>query len=234
MNNENSIVQFCEFFRTEITSIDTGNISGLTSLCKRLLLCCILDTWAKAAFPNERIGKRFSRLIREYGGWANSEKVSLTHLRKLLSLSERKNDQRFADIRRFTDAQPMWANFQEITLNQDPDFSQIDSLWPRENGVPMKIKNLWAEDIRHDYLFYKFRNNLIHEFKTSEVSGYSISDEPYYLPWKHELYYPTGFLVSLARKAIDNLEPHFKVNKIKPLDIFPFGPFLIDELNNPS
>lgn len=150
-----SIDLFCDFFRKQITSIDAGDFSGLTNLCKRLLLCCILDALAKAAFPGEKeSGKRFTRLVREYGSWSNSDRVSLTHLRKLLALSEVMQDPRFGAIKKIVDSMPTRSEHQDVALDEDPDFPQIDALWPRENGEPVKVRRPWAESLRHDYLFY--------------------------------------------------------------------------------
>lgn len=222
--------RFCEFFSTQITAINSGDFSRSPNVYKRLLLCCVLDALAKTAFPQEqKNAKRFTRLINDYAIWPDCHKVSLSHLRKLLSHPEAKNPV-FANVKAQVDSMPAQQDHDRVSLKGDPDFSNIDKIWPRKNGKPVKIKRkLWAESVRHDYLFYGFRNNLVHEFNAEEITGFEPSAEPYYMCGR--LYHPTEFILLCAQNVVKNFEKYLEANKLDPYKSFVYGPYLIPELN---
>jgi hypothetical protein len=235
-DNENKIDRFCQFFSGQVASIDTGDFSGSPNVYRRLLLCCVFDALAKTAFPAEpKNSERFTRLIRDYGAWPDCHRVSLPHLRKLLSLPEALKDPAFADVRAFVESLPSQPSQNEAFLKADPAFSDIDNLWPKQNGKPVKLRvkhrNLWAKSIRHDALFYEFRNNLVHEFNAEEARGLPTHAEPYYL--RGRMYYTTEFIRTLVVNVIKNLEQHLRNDNINPHDSFIYGPYVIPELNSP-
>lgn len=86
---------------------------------------------------------------------------------------------------------------------------------------------------RHAELLYTYRNNLIHEFRTSG-HGMEFSDDntsPYYHgmtdlssqknTW--ELVYPTHFLVNLSKAALDSIKSFLTSNNLDPYSFFKFG-----------
>src|SRR5207253_8431796 len=128
------------------------------------------------------------------------------------SLPDALKDPAFADVRRFVDSLPSEPSQNEAFLIADPDFSHIGNLWPKQNGKPVKLRVmrrcLWAKSIRHDCLFYEFRNNLIHEFNAEETRGFPTHAEPYYL--RGRIYYTTEFIRTLVVNVIRNLEQHLR------------------------
>jgi len=247
-----NISRFISFFREQLGSISAICLSapGDLLIFKKILYVSMVDTLSKAAYPqlgsrNNR--ERFVTFIKNFVNWKYSEKISLPHLTVIL---ENTSDPGFSQLRQLANYQfNRWVQGEIIGLDKDPDYSDVNDLWPRDkNGKPKPIKvhgkQIRIDLLTHGSMFYSYRNTLIHEMRKP---GYGVDwekkVEPYYVSMDHlddmgrmkgtswELVYPINFLALLCENALEQLEKFYRKNQIDPYSLFTYGTYWIEELN---
>ena len=229
--------KFIGFFRRQLEVIDSAQFVEKGNLYKKVLLVGVIDALSKTISPRKGNRDRFVSFIRHFAQWKDCERVSLPHLVRLL---EKVPDTDFSELRRFALSRfAKWAEGEEIYLDKDPDYSEVQKLWPKEKEYTKPLENLQLESLRHVHLLYSYRNSLIHEMRKP---GYGMEfpddEEPFYgsmlqgekqNTW--ELAYPLKFFLSVCKQSLTALETYYSENKINPYDYYAFGTYWIEDLN---
>ena len=229
--------RFIEYFRDQLRELQAVELS---SLYKETCYVAILDALSKTIYPRENNRSRFVLFFKNFSGWQHSDKVSLTHLIRLLAKAPRPE---FNSLRKFAYSEiTKWETGRIINLEQEPNFVDVQKRWPKEKDCFHPINGVSLESIRHDNLVYKYRNSLVHELRRPGYgSNVSEKDQPYYigtikeledqesLEW--ELVYPTGFFQKAIETSLNDLEKYYVENRINPYSFFAFGAYWLEELN---
>ncbi|MFH7826479.1 hypothetical protein [Kluyvera chengduensis] len=214
----------------------------------KLLLCAIFDSLSKVAFPD--IGKnneRFKKTIVEYSGWSECNRVSLLQLRyafehigevpeEFLGLKEWVLSELLAKL-----PKPNSLINKPEYLSIDPEMHMVLSLWPHQEGKPVKLNRQYAPDeFTHLHLLWKYRNKLAHELRvpgTSSEFPTESSRIPYYvnlnqvndkgllINGKWLLIYPIDFFAEITDKAIDTLCSYYRTKNTSPFLHYTEGAF---------
>ena len=201
---------------------------------------------AKAAYrSNKKNRERYTKLLREFSGWQHVERVSLPHLDALL----RKYPEVPCDeLRSLVEEQFTWREGLCPRLHLDPNYSEVSEKWPK---LEKPFGFIRAEHLRHDSLFYIYRNSLVHEVRSRGFAFEEEDDtEPYYHScsplsvdqagklsieqgkMKWELVYPTQFFLSIVDQTMDQFEKYCNGKNWNPIAPFDFGSYWIEELND--
>jgi len=230
---------FFSVFEGYIDSINTASFQKQDKTFKKVLFVSVIDTLAKCAYPHKSNAKRFTSFIDKFCQWKHCNKVSLTNLIRLLSIIP---DPAFSDLRKYTLS--IFDNWHG-SIEKDPDLIDIQKLWPKnieyEQNHPLQKFN--AESLTHKWLFYKYRNHLVHGLREP---GYGIESEENTEPFYHtmgalheensfswELVYPLSFFNCLCRCGFKNLKTYCENNRIDPYESYKetFGTYWMEELN---
>lgn len=228
---------FVGFFSRQLQVIKSAQFAEKGDLYKKTLLVSIIDALSGTVYPRKGNRDRFVSFIRYFGQWKDCEKVSLPHLVRLL---EKVPDTDFFELREFALSRlGEWPEGEVICLDRDPDYFEVQKLWPKERECTKPLGNLQLDSLRHVRLLYSYRNNLVHEMRKP---GYGMEfpddDEPFYgsrlseeskSTW--ELAYPLRFFLSLCVRALIGLKTYYSENGINPYDCFVFGTYWIEDLN---
>ena len=234
---EDNIDRFLGFFRNRLSEIRNLNCGESTALFRKNLYSSILDALSKTtSHPKKGNRERIVDFIRYFGGWAHCEKISLTHLVRLL---EKVPDPSFSGLKQYAfSLYDQWSEGEVIYLENDPDFDDVKTHWPREILKP--FEDVQIEFLQHVNLFYRYRNSLVHELREPGY-GMEFSKDPN--PFYHsmsdfdgkqkswELVYPLRFYEKLCETAIDNLREYYLKDRIEPYMCYTFGTYWIEELN---
>ena len=158
-----NISNFISSFREHIDIISNISFGQNTKRYKKILYVTVLEGLAKARYPKKGFRDRFIKLINNFSAWKNCEKISLPHL---VAVLERSFDERLDSIQKFAFSEFVkWSSGGPIYLERDPEMSEIQKLWPKENGANIKLADLGIslQNLRHVELLYEYRNYLIHE-----------------------------------------------------------------------
>jgi len=228
------IKHFFGVFRRRMGELRQQDLSLNGGLYHKTLCVCMLDTLAKAAYRTNQNRVRYTRLLREDTGWPHLERVSLPYLEALL--------QKYPDVpcdglrALVADKMSRWRGGC-YKLHCDLEYSSVSSLCPQTDKPFGKIR---LQYLRHDSLFYQYRNGLVHEARSP---GFAFEDdedeEPYYHSASRvgepgqwwELVYPTRFFLSIVDQTLDRLEERFTAENYDPIGPFDFGNYWIEELN---
>lgn len=241
---EKNILDYIRYFRDQVQLIDShcpktmdGDLHG------RILYMALLDAISHTVFAQEKNRERFVHFISEFCSWQECSRVSLSHLNKLVGkkLEPQLDPLRDFAIRSIT----QWIPAEKVSLSRDPDFAEVEILWPRDDSKLIKIDGVWLNWLQHVHLLYTYRNNLMHEFR---ISGRHVElwndDEPYYAylieyqdessrerarSW--ELQYTAKFFRRLCDSGLSSLEKYLTANKIDPLQSIDWGNYWVRELN---
>ncbi len=227
---EENIALYIDYFRQNIKLVeDHCPKSREGDLHSRILYAAILDALSRPIFVKQTNRDRMVRLIKEFCDWPECDRVSLPHLYQLVRT---KTYPELKQLRDFTIRNmSQWIRGEIVLLNRDISFTEVEKAWPSKNGELNLIDNVRLNWLQHCHLFYTYRNNLIHEFKTV---GYHAElfekDEPYYvqvteyrsadsneLDRSWQLQYTASFFKRLCLSAITNLGNHFLQNQIDPI-----------------
>lgn len=230
---------FTSHFKEQVNVIYSATFAPRQGrLYKKALFVLLIDALSKT-YPKKNNRDGFVALITEFSDWKNSTRVSLPHLWEFL---KKYNNKDFAPLKGYCiEKIKEWKPGNIITLDKEPDISEINKLWPIEKEK-IKIDDAWisAESFTHAHLLYSNRNVMVHELRES---GYGMEskhvDEPHYhsmqkydskkFTW--ELVYSVNFFKSISENIIQNLEQYYKDNKINPYSYYNFGTYWIEELN---
>jgi len=220
IKNEELISKFCSYFDSRIKEIENLN----NRLYQKILIVTLMDTlsiaWTRGSEKRNKL--RFCKLIRECIKWEGSDRISIPMLNyRLVKRSNLLNDKITA----------LFNNYKEeriYRIDTDPFYSDFI-----ENILITKEEENLLKDTRHTELLYKYRNNLIHEFR-EPGHGMEISNDnesPYYYlmlnlrtnveTW--ELVYPKLFLIKLAKTALISLKHNLLEKDLNPYSFFKFG-----------
>lgn len=212
---------------------------------EKVLHASLIETLARAARPLSMGNKeRFVSVVEEFGGWPDSNRVSLPHLHALLA---KVSDRAFNDARTFAVQELRKWPQGKIQLLRDPPFDRVEAMGPKQKIGQRVLGKIKLEQLQHSHLLYAYRNSLVHELR---VPGYSMEpaadDAPYYVSMSTlggsagygkvsgqswELTYPLRFFRKLSATLLDNLETHFRTSQINPLAQYQFGSHWLPELN---
>lgn len=234
---EEKIERFLGFFSRRVEEI--GNLSGgeSTQIFMKILYTNVLDALSKTTSHKKKKNRdRIVDFISNFCDWTNCEKISLSHLIRLL---DRVPDPSFSDLREYAfSIIATWDEGKEITLDKDPNFQEVKKRWPRDNSMP--FEEIQIGFLQHKNLFYRYRNSIIHEFR-EPGDGIELSHnlEPFYdfsrnistnqSTW--ELVYPLGFYKRLCENATKKLKDYYLKNQIQPYSHYPSGTYWIERLN---
>ena len=115
-----------------------------------------------------------------------------------------------------------WTSGGLYLISEDPEIREIAHTESDEYHI---------RDFMHLYLFYEYRNYLIHEFRHP---GYGMEfkdiDTPYYHSMSDsnvnetfELVYPISFFEKIARNIVSGIRGYFIKNNIDPYSLYKFG-----------
>ena len=229
-NNSQHIARFIDAFEEQIRKISAVE----HQLYRKLLFVSLLDTLSRVVFPRASNRERFISFISKFSSWSEKFRVSLPHLSQLLIYAPEPDFEKLRlHVQRLFQ---QWGNGEIIHLGRDPNFEDINQLWPQRKS----IEGVGLEFLQHINLLYTYRNSLVHEFR---ALGYGIEfpddREPFYMIVKAlpeetetwELCYPTDFLKSLAETCLSSLKSYLDKNSVNPYTSFTFGSYWISELN---
>ncbi len=241
------ITNFVDFFRHHISRV--GQISEKyedkedsdVQLYQKILYVAILDTLAKCVFPRSRNRDRIVSFLRRFSKWTDVDRVSLPHI---VQLTKQRPDPAYERLRDFAFGKlTTWVPGRLIHLESDPEVKQVKDIWPEVKDYQEPGNRDWRwESLQHANLFYKFRNNLIHEFRQlGDYHDLIDMEKPYY---KHSyigldmveqvwtLIYPRTFLKKLCEDSLEGVEEYLRKNRVDPTPFYTYGDFWLDELND--
>jgi len=241
---EENITLFINYFREQVQLIE-GHCPKTRDgdLHSRILYTAVLDAISRSIFVQQSNRERTVGFIKNFCDWPECERISLPHLYQLVRT---KIEPELADLRNFTIRNmSQWIRGDVVRLNHDPLFSDVENLWPHNNGKPSIIDGVRLKWLQHCHLFYSYRNSLVHEFKTA---GYHAElfekDEPYYiqvteyraegsreLDRSWQLQYTAMFFKKLCDSSISNLEDYLVQKQIDPIATLVPGKYWIRELD---
>jgi len=241
---EENIKLYVSYFREQVQLVeDHCPKSREGDIHSRILYSAILDAMSKSVSVQNSNRERVVDLLRKFCNWSDCDRISLSHLYQLVRT---KTESELTQLRDFA-IQNMsnWLRAETIYLNRDPLFIDVEFVWPHKGGKLVPIDGIVLNKLQHCYLFYAYRNSLIHEFRTL---GYHAElwekDEPYYiqvteyqnettneLERSWQLQYTALFFKRLCLSAISNLENHFIQNQINPVEAITAGKYWLHELD---
>jgi len=239
---EKKIATFMSAFSEHIKIISTIQVSRNPKRYKKILYVTALEAIAKVMYPNKGSRERFIKLVHNWGDWNTAGRISLPHL---VAALERTSDGRFEQLRQFSYSKlNNWGSGGPVYLNKDPDFPEIQSLWPKDNKEIL-LERLALSKLRHVDLLYSYRNYLVHESRQPTV-GFEDEEAnaPFYesvnmhltvfenkAPEWH-LVYPAGFLEQLCNCCLSSLKDYLHREKKDPYLSFKYGWYLVEHFNN--
>lgn len=234
-----NIDRFLGFFRSRLQEIRNVDCGESTALFRKVLYSSLLDALSRTTSHPKRWNRnreRITEFIRTFCDWKDCERISLTHLVRLL---EKVPDPAFSSLRQYAFSLiDKWGEGEIVSLARDPEFRDVKSRWPKEFQKP--LEDVQIEFLQHVNLFYRNRNSLVHEL--SEL-GYGMEftadDEPFYHSMSDtegkskswELVYPLRFYEKLCETAISELRNYYLKDRIDPYSCYYFGTYWIEELN---
>jgi|GEM_PF-1752006 hypothetical protein len=222
VSKEDDSERFIRYFRRQLTVIDSAQFTEKGSLYKKVLFVTVIDALSKTVYPRKKPGDRFISLIRHYGEWKNCDRISLTHLVRLL---EKLPDlEAFSKLREFALARrAKWGDGEIISLDKDPDYKEVQRLWPREEKYKQPLEKVDLNSLRHVRLLYSYRNKLIHEMVRPDWAvDLPEEEEPFYASMtdgEWVLTYPLKFFLRLCSRLLAGLGMYYSRNGINPYEL---------------
>lgn len=238
---EEHIDQFVDYFQERLCEIEEIKIGKYAQQYQKTLMLSALDALARCVYPRQSNRKRFTAFIERFSNWADSHRVSLPHLARLLA---RVPDPEFSDLRGSVRKQLVaWKSGKVVSIKKDPGLNQIKTLWPKSSELHAPLEHLTVESFTHLQLFYTYRNSLVHEFRPPGHGFEWDEKEPFYAyrdtlnaagvvkggAWL--LSYPLPFVRGVAQKCLEGLKQYLKVEQIDPYESYIFGDYWLESLN---
>lgn len=212
-------------------------------LYQKILYLSFFDSLSACIYPNVKSNKeRFISLIDKFSTWKDGDRISTTHLGKMLALYHHPS---FETIRKLVnDKLISWQNNKSsILISEDFTYADLVKHWQNQSKdyvtIPFKL-----EDFRHSNLLYGLRNTLVHQFQ-SEKSLLRKKHEPYYEVVQEmnfednkiellriDLVHPNIFLKNLCEETLTNCINYFRDNNLNPFPTYYAGDYLLNTLNN--
>ncbi|MBK8908368.1 MAG: hypothetical protein IPM60_10815 [Rhodospirillales bacterium] len=238
------VTAFVAVFHEYVSTFGSADLGRDGRRYRKILFFSILEALAKARYPKERSASdAFSRFVVQHCDWSEGERISLPHL---VAALERTSCCAFDDLRGWAYSELRgWGSGGPLWLDRDPEKASIQKRWPKEGGNYRNIQELklgWTA-LQHRNLIYRYRSKLSHEAREQTMSFEDgLEQRPFYesignngsphTEW--HLVYPTAFLAAACRTGIESLRVWLLAEGRDPYCQFPFGRFLIEELNNPD
>lgn len=235
------IERFISIFEDHINFVQTAELPKYGKLYKKIICFGIIDTLSKTVLDLKQHRKRITKFISINSNHTIWEKVSSSHLLKLLELESFKEFELLKTEVRVILSRIQTQSYCTVDLN----YVDICRKWPGIQSVKYKIsnKNIGIRDMKHINLFYNYRNYLIHELRRPDSTWDDDLNhtEPYYdckidariKPTKNcwEIGYPLGFFVKLCNELIQNTKDFLKSESINPYTKFERTDFLLKDFN---
>ena len=155
--------EFIEQARTHLVAVDEIPNTSF----RKVLYLVMVDALSKVRYPKEASNRvRFVNFVREFGEWADGERVSLPQLQLVLSQPGIEPCPTLAEF--LERRMPAWAEptIHILTNNPLPD------------ELPVGHRQTW-EPCQHYSLLWEMRCTLIHEFRHPGLGhGLTESNEP--------------------------------------------------------
>ncbi len=241
---QENITHYINYFRRHVELVSEHSLKSIEGdIHSRVLYISIIDAISQSVLPREPNRGRVVNFVGNFCGWLDHDRISLPHLHQLVRI---KSDARLEPLRGFVIRRMAgWIPASKILLSQDPHISEVEVLWPHEDGRPIKFGKIGLDWFKHAHLFYTYRNSLIHEFRPQgrHVELWD-EDEPYYaqlisyesessnvIKRSWELQYTAKFFKRLCITGLLNLEKYLLEHRIDPIDSMDWGNYWISGLN---
>jgi hypothetical protein len=193
-------------------------------IIKSLLLCSVIDTLSQCAYPQkENDGDRFSCFIDNFSGWNNVNRISIVQLYYYL---KDKQEHIYEPLKSY-------ATEKVKKMRRGVVYKETYDDYLYNLKYQSAIEN---EILEYSYsrLFYKYRNYLVHEFRTPGLgSNYSrTSNGIYYYNVTHidvhstyrtwELVFPAGYVSKLVYDSTNNLMNYYIEHNLNPYEVFKY------------
>ncbi len=233
-----SVDRFIGYFRVKMETIDKAEFKESKPLFQKILYIGVLDALAGTTTysKKQKNWERITSFVKQFAGWQEHDRVSLPHLVQLL---QKVPDPEFSPLRQFAFSLfDQWSPGHVVKISEDPPLTDIKKHWPA--SMPKPLEGITIEHLQHINLFYKYRNNLVHELREPGYGAEFENDvEPFYChmtdietegqTW--ELVYPVGFYQRICRTAIDRLREYYVQQRLDPYSLCSFGTYWIEDLN---
>lgn len=235
--------RFFVYLKAQLDCIELIELDNL-KIHKKILYVSFIDAIAGLVYPTYSNRERFIELIRNFGSWRHSDKVSVPHLMRALRLNP---DPSYNKIRALvTDSLSKWREGDQISLEHDLDSVKVGTHWPSGKKYEQPVEGATWMHLKHVELLYAYRNALVHEFRSlgMDLESSGEDTEPYYLTnyeitnggtrcesvhW--ELIYPSLFLKNLANNIFESVRNHIGQSNIDLIDVVQRGKYWVKELN---
>jgi hypothetical protein len=221
-NNNEDIDLFFGHFEQLHLSISQSELVYASEVSKSILLCSIIDSVSRVVYPKLGHREKFTYFIDDFSQWKNVDKISLVQLFYFL---KEEDDLKYEPLKTY-----VGGKIQQMTVGKiyEPEFDEYIY-----NLKYLKVIENEIKKFSYSNLLYKFRNYVIHEFRTpGKGSDFIQKDEIYYHHFGHfgesksektwELVFPVKYLLKLVEDSLDKLKFYCKQNNINPYDNFSF------------
>jgi hypothetical protein len=210
-----SIAQFTAHFGEQLAQIEAVKSEQF----RQTLFCLVLDPLATAAYPKNGSRDGVVRVLRELAAWPDAHRVSRLQLRLALREQGHARGALYREVVKRLRVQPIQH---KAPLSASPLSAELESF------ITHKDERKILDRCTYSHLFYTFRSNLVHEFRTP---GYQTdwgrrSIDPYYGRSAYDefqLVFPVAFVSRIAHESLQQLERHLLAHKIAPHSKFAFG-----------
>lgn len=217
------------YFEKVRSSIVNAQFSECDEISKSILLCSLMDTLSRCVYPKLPNRERYVCFVDDFSGWDNKNKISLVQLHYFLKNEE---DKIYEPIKSYVAGKV--SRMRRGTIYKTSFDEYLHDL------KYLKVIESQIQKFNYANLFYKFRNYLVHEFRTPgfgsnfsksrDIHYYSltqISDKPVTTTW--ELVFPAIYLSNIVKNSIDNLRNYCMEVKYNPYDSFEFKTQWLDK-----
>lgn len=204
-------------------------LSDNNKVFKKILYAIFLDTLSHTTDYEDKSNNkgRYVYLLNKFCSWEHSTKISLP---QLLLYLENNNSNDYREIKNFIYERIEKWKHKIIDIEFDPTINDMNKMF--ENEITKNKKSFTLENFSHAYLFYNYRNKLVHEFREpGHPVEFGDHTEPYYIEltksnsingsW--ELAYPVKFFEQICTSALENLKNYYYEKEINPYSSFKFG-----------
>jgi hypothetical protein len=190
---------------------------------RAFLHLALLDQLAATRFPGEPNGSRFSRFVREFAAWPDTDRVSLHQIQasKLAVRCPRLAAEVDSRLRGWELGARIWRG-SEV----DPFAGELATVQEATTGEAKAATDL-IDRCRYVSLLWMLRNFRAHEGRSpSATFPFEPPMEPYYFLWgltepDYRLVIPDQLVRVLTVRAATNLRGWFETEDRDPYDSFP-------------
>jgi len=234
--------RFFEYFAQQLARIELLDAAEL-KIHKKMLYVALIDALAGVVYPASGNRERFTAVVRQFGGWADSERISVPHLARALRLNP---DPAYNTIREKVQKElSSWSNGDLIPITRDIEAGIVGTHWPKDKHLANPVTGTpWAH-LKHLELLYSYRNALVHGFRPlGSDFEFTDDDAPFYIStytmkaqgtfaevdyW--DLIYPSNFFRTLATSVLSGVKAHIEQIEADPIEVLKGGKYWVQALN---